>query len=94
MRYVQDMREADQEFVRSAMHKIEEETCLRFNEQEGVFLHSHLDVFFSASISEFKKNNIWSTSLMCFVSFSSLVHKVLMYVWRFGSYTCVVNQVH
>ena len=62
MRYAQDMREADQEFVRSAMQKIEEETCLRFNEQEGVFPHSHLDVFFSASISEFKKNNIWSTT--------------------------------
>ena len=36
MQYAQDMREADQEFVRSAMQKIEEETCLRFKEQEGV----------------------------------------------------------
>ena len=35
MRYDQDMREADQEFVRSAMQKIEEETCLRFKEHEG-----------------------------------------------------------
>ena len=70
MRYVQDMREADQEFVRSAMHKIEEETCLRFNEQEGVFPHSHLDVFFSASISKFKKNKpgqLLSPHLFCLI---------------------------
>ena len=42
MQYAQDMREADQEFVRSAMQRIEEETCLRFKEQEGVQPHSLL----------------------------------------------------
>ena len=42
MQYAQDMREPDQEFVRSAMQKIEEETCLRFKEEEGVQPHSLL----------------------------------------------------
>ena len=32
----QDMREADQEFVRSLMERIEEETCLKFTEEKGV----------------------------------------------------------
>ena len=31
----QDMREADQEFVRSLMERIEEETCLKFTEKKG-----------------------------------------------------------
>ena len=36
------MREADKDFVRSAMEKIEEETCLRFKEQEGICTHNAL----------------------------------------------------
>ena len=32
----QAMREADQEFVRSLMERIEEETCLKFTEEKGV----------------------------------------------------------
>ena len=31
----QDMREADQEFVRDLMERIEEETCLKFTEKKG-----------------------------------------------------------
>ena len=41
MLIAQDMREADQEFVRSGMQRIEEETCLRFQEKEGVQPYSH-----------------------------------------------------
>ena len=31
----QDMRKADQKFVRSLMERIEEETCLKFAEEKG-----------------------------------------------------------
>ena len=41
MLIAQDMREADQEFVRSGMQRIEEETCLRFQEKEGAQPYSY-----------------------------------------------------